>query len=410
MNESRVRSLLRRAFGEPAVPGYIGSQARQAVERSIREEPARRRNGALTATAFVLAIAVVAVLVAPRIWRQPISFFPQQLQQPSACAADPHVAEGAGPQPARVNAAMAYDPDTKQVVLFGGMAPGTSGSALDDTWVWDGAAWSQRVMSVHPDVREQAAMAYDAAHHRLVLFGGVDTDGTPYNDTWTWDGTAWRQEHPATVPPARFLPAVAYDDALGKVVMFGGWNPVVGMPAKLHDTWSWDGSDWTQVFTATVPSKRGSSVMDYDASTRKLVMFGGDTGNSTNETWTFDGTDWAMQHPSRVPVAREATEMARDDASGTLVLFGGEELEGNNFAGPGADTWTWNGTTWTERHPAHSPPARGVETLAGNMTYDAALGQVVLYGGTGDGGSALGDTWTWNGSDWRQVSTTTSCP
>ena len=39
------------------------------------------------------------------------------------------------------------------------------------------------------------------------------------------------------------------------------------------------------------------------------------------------------------------------------------------------DTWTWDGTDWTLRTPVHSPPARD---LLG-MAYDAAHEQVVLF-------------------------------
>jgi hypothetical protein len=35
------------------------------------------------------------------------------------------------------------------------------------------------------------------------------------------------------------------------------------------------------------------------------------------------------------------------------------------------------------------------------MAYDAAAGTVVMFGGDGLNG-ALNDTWTWNGSDWTQ--------
>jgi hypothetical protein len=307
---------------------------------------------------------------------------------------------------------MAYDSATHEVVLFGGMVMRSSGGALSDTWVWDGMTWSQRAVSPHPPGRLEASAAYDRTNHRLLLFGGVDSDGTPYGDTWTWDGASWRQEHPANNPPPRRGAAIAYDDALGKIVMFGGWNPVVGGPAKLHDTWVWDASGWRELSPATVPSKRGSAVMDYDSKGGKLVMFGGDTGDKTNETWTFDGHDWSlMMEPAgaSVPLAREATVMARNDSAGTLVLFGGEELVAQSTARLGNDTWTWNGHVWTEQHPTTKPPARGVETLASTMAYDEFLGLDVLYGGM-NGGGALGDTWTWNGSKWTEVSNNAGCP
>ena len=47
-------------------------------------------------------------------------------------------------------------------------------------------------------------MAYDAATGQLVLFGGFDQQhGADLNDTWTWNGTTWTQLSPATSPPAR---------------------------------------------------------------------------------------------------------------------------------------------------------------------------------------------------------------
>jgi hypothetical protein len=54
--------------------------------------------------------------------------------------------------------------------------------------------------------------------------------------------------------------------------------------------------------------------------------------------------------------------MAYDAATGTVVLFGGG---GNHDLG---DTWTWDGTTWTQQAPATHPAAR----LSASMAYDAA--------------------------------------
>ena len=77
--------------------------------------------------------------------------------------------------------------------------------------------------------------------------------------------------------------------------------------------------------------------------------------------------------------------MAYDAATGNIVLFGG----GINGHGVQNVTWVWDGTTWTKQAPATSPPARD----AASMAYDAATGNVVLFGGFASG--TLGDTWTW---------------
>ena len=42
-------------------------------------------------------------------------------------------------------------------------------------------------------------MAYDAAHNVTVLFGGQGNQ-SEMADTWTWNGTNWTQQHPATSP------------------------------------------------------------------------------------------------------------------------------------------------------------------------------------------------------------------
>jgi hypothetical protein len=98
--------------------------------------------------------------------------------------------------------------------------------------------------------------------------------------------------------------------------------------------------------------------------------------------------DWTKQAPATRPPGLFVTEMAYDAATRTVVLFGGETTGYHLFGG----TWTWNGTTWTERHPAASPSAR----QGAAMAYDAAAGTVVLFGGVAPGaGFVDDDTWTW---------------
>jgi hypothetical protein len=70
-----------------------------------------------------------------------------------------------------------------------------------------------------------------------------------------------------------------------------------------------------------------------------------------------------------------------------------------------ADTWLWNGITWTQLSPAASPPARGAAALA----YDPATSQLVLFGGY-SAASIYGDTWTWTSTTWTKLSPASSPP
>jgi hypothetical protein len=78
---------------------------------------------------------------------------------------------------------------------------------------------------------------------------------------------------------------MAYDANIGAVVLFGGFS----VPGQgLNDTWTWNGSTWTQRQTSTEPGGRWAAGLDFDPS-NGLVLFGGEvTGDPfTNETWLF---------------------------------------------------------------------------------------------------------------------------
>ena len=68
--------------------------------------------------------------------------------------------------------------------------------------------------------------------------------------------------------------------------------------------------------------------------------------------------------------------------NGKVLLFGGCESCGGSFGLMG-DTWEWDGQSWTELHPAQSPPAR-FGAVAGTVA-----GKIVLFGGESYGSHAL---------------------
>jgi hypothetical protein len=107
---------------------------------------------------------------------------------------------------------------------------------------------------------------------------------------------------------------------------------------------------------------------------------------------------WSEASPATSPSARADIAIGYDAATGQLILFGG--------VGAGADTWEWNGTNWAQLSPVTSPPALG----RASMTYDAATGQLILFGGETAGHSLSDETWEWDGSTWVQLSPVHSPP
>jgi hypothetical protein len=286
-------------------------------------------------------------------------------------------------------AAFAYYPPKNEFVLFGGRRPGT---VFGDTWTRTGSTWTQQHPAVAPSARTGAAMVYDPASRQLLLFGGGATTGTGFsNETWTWNGTAWTLLHPSTSPPAREDNSLVYDAATKTVLMFAGWHG-----AYWDDTWSWNGTTWTQLSPATSPSGRDSYAVVYDPATKQVILFGGFRGGgyTPGDTWSWDGTTWTQLSPATSPgVDVFAWQAAYDAASHQVLLFGGDE-GGGTF---GNATWTWTGTNWSKLSPAASPPVRAF----GTMTYDSADQRVVLFAGSENALLTFPtDIWGWNGSTW----------
>ncbi len=347
--------------------------------------------------------------------------------------------------PARARHGMAFEALRNRTIVHGGK---NGASRLSDVWEWDGATWTEASAAVRPSERHGPAMVYDTARNRMTLFGGRDatqffadtwqlannpgplnpglawerktttTAPTARNsndlafdtarneivmfggydlgylaDTWTFNGTTWTQKTPANSPPARSTHATAFDAARGNTVVFGGFNPTLG---RLSDTWTWDGSNWTQVATTTQPSPRMFARMSYDATRQRVVLFGGsDAVNSfLSDTWEFDGSNWTLVAAAGTgPSARQCVMMCFDPLRNETVLFGG----GTN-ALVDAQTWAWNGTTWTQRTPANAPTPR----WQGSMAFDSSRGKVVLYGGASAGWATnYSDTWEWDGANWQ---------
>ncbi len=84
--------------------------------------------------------------------------------------------------------------------------------------------------------------------------------------------------------------------------------------------------------------------------------------------------------------------MAYDAATGNIVLFGGESNQAIS-----SDTWTWDGSTWTKQAPATSPPAR--ELL---RRWATTRPPATSSCSAATSSEQLGDTWTWDGLTWTK--------
>lgn len=115
---------------------------------------------------------------------------------------------------------------------------------------------------------------------------------------------------------------------------------------------------------------------------------------------TVHAQDWYAESPARSPDARRFHAMfalGRD-----VYVFGGvDEVRDDTFG----DTWRYDGQDWRRVH-GRSPGARSRAALSTDSADDRAL----LFGGADEHGHALADTWQFDGERWRRVHTPTAPP
>lgn len=252
---------------------------------------------------------------------------------------------------ARVDHSMAYASDAGQVILFGGVDSIRGSSWLNDTWAYDSATntWTELFPDGGlPSARCGHSMVYDPGTGRVLMFGGLDSTYAVLNDDWAYDPATnrWAELYPAGErPTVRSGAAMVYDSATGKVILFGGLDL-----KTLNDTWVYDpaANTWTDLHPAgDVPPARSGAAMVYDSDSDRVVLFGGsDTlmGDSClNDTWAYDPTanTWTkLALGANPPRARSCGAMVYDSGTKRAVLFGGLYWAPQSYLDL-ADTWAF---------------------------------------------------------------------
>lgn len=253
-----------------------------------------------------------------------------------------------------------------------------------------------------------------ASSDKLYVFGGClnNNTTTTVNDLWVFDPAvpSFTQVHDGTgiAPHARGRAAVAWNNATGRLVVFGGDNRATGpLPADtlLNDTWEYNPgtNTWTDVTPGGVnPSPRRWAAMTYEPATGGMLLFGGDLGSNavSSETWLLLGGVWTLITPATTPPARrQHSLMTRTNPEfNDVLMMGGED---NSLTGPyGADlyrhldVWTWNGGNWTKISDWDWALATGTfpTSCQGQAAYDPLRKRVVMQGNNGIAANTAANT------------------
>ena len=303
---------------------------------------------------------------------------------------------GGGPGPGSNDIPAAYVPATgRTYVLGGGML------------AWNGTTWQGVTSNSSPGNGNTLSMAWDAARARFIANNST-TPGTV--DASVGELLTPLQVQWATVTnqiPAPLNTICVHLTAKGATVLHGG-RALFGQ--YFADLFVADitpsGLTWQLVPPpGATPSARVYTEMTYEASTGRMVLFGGQSpfGGAYADTWTFDGTTWFDHGPSGTVSPRTQPALCSSPSLGT-VLFGGGIYPTSYFN----DTWFLQGTQWLPTILTGAPSPR----MGHDMVWAGGWNRMVMFGGYN--GSTLGDTWSLamspTGLQWTQMFTPGAVP
>jgi PKD repeat protein len=208
-----------------------------------------------------------------------------------------------------VYGAMAWDDQTKQMLLVDGCPTGTCTTAWNAEWILNDTAW--RFVSSGPTDSTgvdqklwNASMAYDPSAHEMVFFGGqsLGRHGNATNLTFvlgsngTWsnvtNGSSTCRFNNCSYPGPRASAAMTWDGQKDAILLFGG-NDVSGAgPSPLNDTWYFAGGLWVPVAgpptSRSPPDVYGAAMPSNSSSVAPLLVGGICVVSCLNQSWVFE--------------------------------------------------------------------------------------------------------------------------
>ncbi len=243
--------------------------------------------------------------------------------------------------PGRLDASAAYDPETRQVMLFGGKrAPVSGGSTLRDTWGWDGTTWQELDDGGTTAGGEGSSMAWDDALDEMVLITAASSRSGG-DQTWVWVHTHWVLQPKGDVSPGAFALPMAYDPITRSLIAEGCCYSPASQLGALDTTWHWDGSRWLEFSTTRDPLP--GSYLALDPPLGRLVLCNCGPSLSLPALASWSGATWSLMTVAHLPV--EPVAEITDTTTRQLLVFG-SATPTSPFAAQPVHVWALNGSSW----------------------------------------------------------------
>lgn len=227
--------------------------------------------------------------------------------------------------PPRHRGAMVFDEQRGFSVLFGGQAD--SGTMLGDTWTYAERSWRRRKSwwGRRPAPRCGHALAYDEETGQTVLFGGIGPSDRNLGDTWVFNGQSWREVRCPISPSPRRYAAMAYDPFLQGCLLHGGSFDELGR-RQFGDAWLFRDQTWTLLPIGFETDARDDHGLAYHRSAQTMILLEGLRGPRGVLGYSTDGwlDGWQTVPTEPLHPLHQCAPLAWDDTLDGLVLHGGE--------------------------------------------------------------------------------------
>ena len=282
----------------------------------------------------------------------------------------------------------AYDRSNDRIVVFGGRRI-SGGSTRLQTLLFDGTEWSDPEPATFVSARRNLDLVYDRTNENVLMFGGRRADNVLLGETWIWDGTDWTQANPANSPAPREWGQLFWDAANNRVLLYGGETS----EGWVNELWAWDGTNWTEL-TLTNDIGNANRELDhadivYDEGGNRAILY----NEWQRQTWALDTTTltWSQINTSSLPNIGTGIQLAYDATRGNIVMAGGSSQGG---------TWIFDNNDWASQ----SPESNYRWSYHYGMIYNPDDGLVYrFYGRDNTNNFSYQEIYTWDGTTWNFV-------
>ena len=225
----------------------------------------------------------------------------------------------------------------------------------------------------------------------------------------------------STSPTARGYHQMTYDTESKRVIVYGGQtgNFFENSDYLSHETWTFDPdtSVWTQVSPDDpddpndIPGGSGGGDMIYDSKADRSILSVLADDFSSLQTWAYDANSDTWARLADGPKIMVGQRIVYDSESDRIIMFGGFDFSNFKLVD---ETWAYdyNTNTWTNMNPRIHPTARNFQ----GMGYDSKADRVVMWGGAGVRSALQGPdkpavwTYDYNTNTWEQLESSKNGP